>query len=490
VAGQVRNGYDSQTRIAEETSPRECSIDSQTKRRLIVGFATNWFGKLTGTVIQLIQVPVFFHFWATAVYGDWLIVTAIPTQLSFSTIGFGNVASNEMTMLVAGGDREGALRVFQSCWWLIAGIGAAVALLLAPILYFIPVGRMLPIHSISQADAKWIIFYLGISVLLGQLEQLMGAAYTCVTRYSYGSFIKSIITFAAFAATMAPVVLGYGPRTAALVYAIANIAGTAIFGLFVRRDIPWIEFGWRHARFSEIRRLAAPAFAFMGFPIGISLNLQGTLIAVGYALGPVDVAVFASARTVSRVALQMVQLVNNTVWPELSLAYGAKNWDLLRALHRRACQTALILAFVVLICMMTLGPWFLTHWTGGHVPPSRGLLAILLLGVLIYALWSTSSTLPAATNRHQRLAAWYVAGTGITVLFTYLLARRYGLYGAAGSLIISEVIMNLYVVPASLRIAHDTLPGFLVSMLHYPESLKPANLLARLSRSKPSLEAE
>jgi O-antigen/teichoic acid export membrane protein len=411
-------------------------------------------------------------------------------QLSFSTIGFGNVASNEMTMLEAGGDREGALRAFQSCWWLISIVCAVVGLLLVPVLYFGPVASFLPIKAISQPDAKWVIFFLGISVLLSQLEQLMGAAYTCVARYAYGSFIKNTISLGAFAATMAPVVLGYGPRTAALVFAVANALGTITFGLFMRHDLPWIEFGWKHARFSEIRRLAAPAFAFMGFPIGNALNLQGTLIAVGYALGPIDVAIFASARTVSRVALQMVQLVNNAVWPELSLAYGAKNWDLLRSLHRRACQTALILATAILICMMTLGPWFLTHWTGGHVPPSRGLLAILLFGVLVYALWSTSSTLATATNLHQRLAVWYVVGTGITVLFTYVLARRYGLYGAAGSLVISEVIMNLYVLPASLRIAHDTFPAFVASLLHYPASLKPGVLLARLSRSKPTLEAE
>jgi O-antigen/teichoic acid export membrane protein len=395
-----------------------------------------------------------------------------------------------MTMLVAAGDRDGALRVFQSCWWLIAAVCSAIILLLSGALYFLPAARLLSIHNISELDTKWIIFYLGVAVLLGQLEQLMGAAYTCVARYPYGSFVRNTLSLAAFAATMVPVALGYGPRTAALVFAIANITCGVVFGCFVHHDMPWIEFGWRYARFSEIRRLAPPAFAFMGFPIGIALNLQGTLLAVGYALGPIDVAIFASARTVSRVALQMVQMVNNTVWPELSLAYGAKNWDLLRTLHRRACQTALILAVGIVTCMMAFGPWFLTRWTGGHVPPSRHLLAILLLGVVIYALWSTSSTLATATNLHQRLAVWYIVGTGVTVIFTYLLARRYGLYGAAGSLIISEVIMNLYVLPASLRIAHDTLPAFLASMLDYPQSLKPAALLARLSRSKPTLEAE
>lgn len=291
-------------------------------------------------------------------------------------------------------------------------------------------------------------------------------------------------------ATMAPVVLGYGPRTAALVFAVANAIGTLTLGLFVRKDIPWIEFGWRHARFSEIRRLTPPAFAFMGFPLGNALNLQGTLMAVGYALGPVDVAVFASARTVSRVALQMVQMVNNTIWPELSLAYGAKDEQLLRTLHRRSCQLALLLAIVIVICMMSLGPWFLTHWTGGHVPPSRPLLAILLFVVILYSLWSTSSTLATAINQHQKLAAWYIVGTAITVVCTYFLALRFGLYGAAASLVVSEVIMNIYVLPNALYLSNDTFPAFFASMLSYPPSLKPAALLERLRRSKPTLEAE
>lgn len=464
-------------------------MDRHTKRRLMLGFASNWVGKLSVMLITFIQVYIFFHHWATEVYGDWLILNTIPTYLAFSSIGFGNVASNEMTMLNSAGDREGALRVFQSCWWLIALICTAVGALLAPVLYFVPASTLLNIHAISWSDTKWIILFLGLSVLLGQLEQLMSAAYTCVARYPYGTFIKNMIVLAAAIATIVPVVLGYGPRTAALVFAVANCIGTFTFGIFVRKDIPWLHFGWKHARFSEIRRMTPLAFAFMAFPIGQAFNQGGTLLAVGYALGSVDVAIFASARTVSRVGLQMVQLVNNTVWPELSLAYGAKNIDLLRTLHRLSCQVALLLSGFIVLCMMTFGPWFLTHWTAGKVPPSRGLLSILLLVVVVYSLWSTSSTLSIAINQHQRLAARYIVGTGVTVIFTYLLAARYGLYGAAGSLMISEVIMNLYVLPVSLRISHDTFAGFMGSMLQYPASLRPGLLTARLRRGKGQSES-
>jgi len=257
----------------------------------------------------------------------------------------------------------------------------------------------------------------------------------------------------------------------------------------VKRDIPWIEFGWRHARLRTIRSLLRPALAFMGFPIGNALNLQGTVLAVSYAMGPTSVVIFGTARTVSRVALQMVQMVNATFEPEITMAFGAGRIDLLRTLHRRSCQLALLVSLGIVAAMMTVGPWFLSHWSGGHVPPSRSLLALLLLVVLFYALWSTSSTVLTATNQHQQLAVYYLAGTSLTCGLCYLLARWQGLYGAAASLLVSELVMNTYVLPASLRLSQDTLRGFLSSLLHYPPSLRPELLWRRLGRARPGFES-
>jgi O-antigen/teichoic acid export membrane protein len=464
-------------------------MDSSTKKRLLLGFLSNWIAKLASTVIQLVQVPVFLHFWNVPLYGEWMIVSSMPAYLSFSNAGFGSVAGAEMTMLVAGDDREGALRVFQSCWWLIALICGAVILILSGALYLLPSGFFSRFSSIGESDARWIIFYLGVSVLFGQLEHLLQSAYRCIGRYPFGSFLKSTIALTAFGCMILAVVFGAGPRMTALVYAISNTVGTLVLGLMVRRDIPWIRFGWQFARFSEVRRLAPPAIAYMGFPLGNALNLQGSLLAVGYALGPVDVVIFSTARTVSRVALQMVQMVNTTFEPEMSIAYGAHNYDLLRDLLRRATQLALIVALFVVITMMTVGPWFLTHWTSGHVPPSRHLLSILLLVVVLYSLWSTNSTLMTSTNQHQRLAVYYIIGTGLGCILCFFLSKAYGLYGAAWSLMVSELVMNFYVVPACLRIAHDNFPAFAASLLHYPPSLLPKHLLARLRRSRPELES-
>lgn len=461
---------------------QDCVVDSPIKRRLFLGFLSGWVGKFASTIIQLVQVPIFLHFWSVPVYGEWMIVSALPTYLSFSSFGFGSAAGNEMTMMVSRGDREGALRVFQSCWWLISLLGCVTIFLLGVGLYFFTIADKLKLSAISEIDTKWIIFYLGVSVLLGQLEQLLQASYRSVGRYPYGSFIKSVMSLAAFACMIVPVVLGGGARVTALVFAVANIAGTAILCVLVRRDIPWIEYGWRFTHVAEIKRLFGPAVPFLGFPIGNALSLPGSLLAVGYALGPTAVVIFGTARTVSRVALQMVHMMSGTFGPEMSSAFGTQNHGLTRTLHRRACQMALLVAVVMVLMMMTFGPWFLNHWTGGHVPPSRGLLSILLLVVVANTLWATSSTLLAAINQHQKLAAYYILATGMTCVLCFALARWYGLYGAAWSLLVAEIVMNMYVVPASLKISRDTWPAFLASMTQYPPSLRPEALLLRLRR--------
>lgn len=463
-------------------------MDSGVKRRLTLGFIVNWISKVSATLIQLIQVPVFLHFWNTPLYGEWMIVNAVPAYLSFSNIGFGSVAGNEMTMMVARKDRDGALRVFQSCWWLIALIGCVVIAALGVGLYFLPAARLLKLTHIGEADTKWIIFYLCVQVMFGQFEQLLQSAYRSIERYPYGTFVKSMISLGCFACMIATVALGGGPRVTALIFAATNIVGTILLCIMVRHDIPWISYGWSHAKLSEIRALFAPAVAFMGFPIGNALNLQGALLAVGYALGPVAVVVFGTARTVSRVALQLSNMVGGTFEPEMSIAYGAGNYPLIRSLLRRACQLSVFVSIAVVVLMMGGGPWFLNHWTGGHVPPSRGLLSILLLVVVIYSFWATAATLLTSTNQHQKLAAYYVLGTAANCVLCYFLGRAYGLYGAAASLLVSEIVMNLYVIPAALRISRDTLPAFLASMAHYPPSLRPAALLSRFRRSAPDLE--
>src|SRR5438128_6286169 len=93
---------------------------SNLKSRLFKSIGANAYGQLVSVGIQLISVPIFLHYWGVELYGEWLILSAIPAYLSLSDIGFASVAGNDMTMRMAKGDQHGALEVYQSIWLLIS----------------------------------------------------------------------------------------------------------------------------------------------------------------------------------------------------------------------------------------------------------------------------------------------------------------------------------------------------------------------------------
>ena len=101
------------------------------KYRLFHAIGATSLGPIVTAIIQLVGVPVFLHFWGPKLYGEWLVLSAIPIYLGFTDFGFGGVAANEMTMLVARGEKSAALEVFQSTWVLTTAVSVSFGLCVA-----------------------------------------------------------------------------------------------------------------------------------------------------------------------------------------------------------------------------------------------------------------------------------------------------------------------------------------------------------------------
>lgn len=122
----------SEIQVAERTSDAEnpaarragdaARSSAASSRRLLRGIGATALYPIVSAVIQLVSVPVFLRFWGPSLYGEWLLLSTVPTYLSLTDMGFGSVAGNDMTMRVAAGDRTGALRSFQSAWVMICVI--------------------------------------------------------------------------------------------------------------------------------------------------------------------------------------------------------------------------------------------------------------------------------------------------------------------------------------------------------------------------------
>jgi O-antigen/teichoic acid export membrane protein len=399
-----------------------------------------------------------------------MVLNAIPSYFTLSDIGFGTVAGNEMTMLVAGGKSDYALEVFQSVWVLITFLSALAALILGFGVWLNPFERWIPGHVLSSWDIQMIILLLGFSVLLSMQETLFQAAFRCVGKYALGTVSKSLISSAALLAMAFGVVIGLSPVQVAFVFMAVNAIGTFLLWLLLKKHIPWIQFGSRHAQWSTIRRLASPAISFMSFPLGNALTLQGTLIVVGAVLGPGPVVILNTARTIARSINQVMQLINNSVWPEVSIAFGAGNLGLARNLHRRACQVSILLCLSATLVIACCGNFIWKTWTVGKITTDPILLDIMLIQMLLSSLWFTSSVVPAAINKHQNLAKVSLLTSlgSLAVVWLLLVTTNAGLRGMAVTMALADVVMAMYVVRNSLLLLDDTLPDYIRSMVKLP----------------------
>ena len=427
------------------------------KERLFKGAGAQAFSQIARIFIRLAEVPLLLNFWGPNLYGEWLMVAAIPMYLVMADVGFTGTASREMAMRVGADDRSGALSVFQSTWLLVLVASVACVLMIGLAVTAIPLGSWLHLDAIQGNSLTWVVLILMAHVVVSFQTGLLYGGYCSEGRYGIGVSLLTTTQLLEFAGLALAVMLGGGPVMAAGGFLAGRIVGFMLLRIVLVGIAPWLHFGWKSADREQVLRLVRPALASMAFPIGNALNIQGMRLVVGIALGPVAVTVFTTLRTLSRVGFQLVQSVSNMIEPELGLAFGKGDMTLFRQIIRRSCQVAWWSALAACLILLLAGEKLLGVWTRGQISMNWLLYVWLLLATIINALWSTMLMAAYATNRHGWIALVYafIYGAGALSL-AYVGAHAAGLPGVGVAVVLAEVGMAAYVVPAALRLSGDT----------------------------------
>src|SRR6185437_3489513 len=124
----------------------------------------------------------------------------------------------------------------------------------------------------------------------------------------------------------------------------------------LRIVVPWLNIGFAEARLATVRRLLRPAIMFLAFPLASALNLQTPLLIVGTVLGPEAAVAFSTARTISRAIQQLPTVINYSVWPVISHAFGMGDMALVRRLYRSAVAISMWVSVAGVIVLALAGP--------------------------------------------------------------------------------------------------------------------------------------
>lgn len=425
------------------------------------------YGQAVVIAIQLTGVPILLRHWHAPLYGEWLILFAIPSYLSLTDLGFSLSAANDMTSRVARGDRAGALAVFQSLGALVFPLVVLGLLLVAAAAALLPLGTWMHFTVLTTRDVRWILWLLAAEVLIRLTEGINHAGFRATGEYALHVTISYSTLFIQHASIWFLAVLGYGPVAAAAAFCAIRAVSSPTVAVFLVRRHRWLQFGFGRARSAELRELIRPALANIGFPLAQALNVQGMVLLVGSILGPLAVVTFSTLRTLTRLALQLVFTVSHAAEPELASAFGTQDQRLLRTLYQHVLRAGFWLALVATIGLALSGKWILQLWTGGRVTMDPELFRWLLASAVASVLWYGSLTLLKAANLHLLAAIVYVAAAGVAlVLAAWLLQATENLASAGMSLLLMDTVTAAYVLRAAARLCGSSAANNLVSALN------------------------
>lgn len=391
--------------------------------------------------------------------GDWLVLSSWAQLLSMSDIGFASAAGNDMTMRVGRGDRQGAVAIYQSVWLTLLGL-SALALGLVVAMLWLGGGGYLPVTHVSPSDSSRVLMILSATVILNLQLGLIATAFRCDGLYATSDLMTSALRLGEFLAQLAAALATRSLVHVALISLLIRAAAILIFLGVLRQMSPWLILGWKSAKIHLVRRLMAPALSFLGIPVGQAIIIQGMLNVVAVSLGSSAVVVFDAHRRLTNSGMQLIGMVNHSVWPELSRAEGSGDAALTRRLHRAACSLALWLAAACAILILSLGWIILPAWTSGRIHQDFALLVFLTLAVIARALWYTSATVLMSSNRHQRLSVCMVLSGLVSLGTAFVIMPWWGVSAAGFGTLCAELILLMFVLPCVLVLTDDSLRGF------------------------------
>lgn len=414
-------------------------------RRILRGFGANVYGQGVVVFVQLAGVPILLHFWGVELYGEWLILFAIPAYLSMTDLGFPQSAANDMTAREGNGDRIGALAVFQSLRVLVAGIAILGITLVSILFHFLPIPEWFSLSQISSDQAKWIIFFLSIEVLVKLLDGVNHAGFRSQGEYAFHLSMHVSILLVQNLSIWIIAGLGFGVVAASFAYLAIRIVSIIIVTYILICRHPNFNFGAKLASSARLKALLKPALANTSFPLATALNIQGMTIVVGIMLGPTALVTFTTLRTLTRLVASTILSVTQSFEPEFARAWGGGDKDLLQTLYKRALGYAFWLVVVSSMLLIFYGSEIHYTWTRRQAQFNSELFILLLLSSCASVGWMISLSLLKAANCHFRATLWYAFISTFAVFMAGIFLRVSGAAWTAGiSLLLMDLVMIAY----------------------------------------------
>jgi O-antigen/teichoic acid export membrane protein len=271
-------------------------------------------------------------------------------------------------------------------------------------LFAVPVLALLNIDSAFARAMGW----MGISAIAEQIARpvillMIGAVLAYVYNVSAsGAFIAACLA----------------------AYFVATMAQWLIVRRRMARTIPAAQPRYETQKWNDV------AFMLFWLTLAQMLRVNGDGLVVGFVLGTEQIALYVAAVRTATLAAFVLTVTNIVAQPRLSALIAREDIAELRHFYRTVRGVTFLVALAIVVVLIVSGELILGIFGPQYVAAYPALL-ILLAGHLLAAWFGPAISLLTMGDDQKAVALVGMAGAIANVLFTLLLASRFGIVGAA-----------------------------------------------------------
>jgi O-antigen/teichoic acid export membrane protein len=424
------------------------SIQGSIKGRIIRACGANTVGHFLHIGVRLLLVPLFVCAWGTEAYGEWLILTALAAWFHFGDFGGQTYYVNKLTADYAAAKYDSFQKLYSTGMLFFLCSSFVIVVCILCVLVLSPIVNWLNLSYVSRPVVIAVLGLIAVRFFIALPAGLLLGVYRAIGKQATGIMYANLIVLIHFIASAAVLLAGGGMLwLAALEVVPFLIVGVIVFidlrkRLSERLSITALGRADRNIFLKSIK----PSLHFLSLQFSQALMIQGSVLVLAKALGPVEVAIFSTMRVIANVMQRVIGTLVNSVWPEIIRLAAIKNAAVLLRLFKVIIGISLGVGICYLFIVVNWGEFLYNVWLSKKLPYDNVVMYILSFQVVFNVFWTWGAHILKATNRHEEYARAQIPCYLFALAVCYMGAEHYGLRGGVIGLFVGQSLPMLFIV--------------------------------------------
>jgi O-antigen/teichoic acid export membrane protein len=448
-------------------------------RGIAKNLTANFGSHLVSVLQQVALTPLFIREYGAAGFGEWLTLSAAVSYLGTLDFGIQTFVNQDLTVRYHRGDMEGFHVQQSTALRMLLTIVSVVGLICTACLAM-PIERWLRMDgsgmgpAIPAAVVRETVLVLAATVLTGIVFGFFTGQFLVLNRVHIGQYWSTAKSAAMILFAIPCLVL----HSSFLVIALAQWAGMlvcligALVTLFwIGRDIfPTLRY-WDGG---SVPRILGNSGYFGLIYASTLLCYQVPVLILARGVGPVEVAIFATTRTIFSMTRNVLNAFTQAIGPEVTTLFAKQDWPQLSRLYDYSERGVFALIPIANIGVLLLGPLLAHVWLHDPNMFRPGVYVLCAAVSIVMSAKEHKFMFQFSTNTHHELAR-FMFGTYLALVAAwYFIVPRFGIDGLLAGWLAAELLQVLYI----MRLNNKFFAHHEVLDVKYPVRLTFLSLLA------------